>query len=265
VARQDFIRGTRSKSPYGYARDGVPNRGPETNLLAWILLILLLSAMAIISWLFPAYIFGNPHIPFNYGLLRKIVKLDDLETFSATKPPQWEMRKRPKFFAARKLFDQDSGRPEDQLKVINDLQKRLYVQNFKNGDMLGYITGSFEVLESRVLGKDDIFPGLALRARSKDFPNLILDYLLPILGEFTNPYKPGHGLRIKEGGDLAVILHLARLSRDRLSATAISLTYADRAFQDGERLDVAVPKELNLRAKWPVFPDDAETPASAEE
>lgn len=250
VARPEFIRGTRSKAPYGYSREGKPNREPQTNLLAWILTILLLSALAIVSWLAPAYVFRNPHIPFNYELLRKLEKLEDLKAFNATKPPR---QRRQQFFSARELFNQESGRSEEQLAVINDLQKRLYIQNFEHGEMLGYIKGRFEIFEHRLLTEDDVFPGLALRAKSLDFPNVILEYLLPIEGEFENPYPPGHILDIAEGGDLAAILHLSRLPQDRLSVTALSLWYKDRAFPDGSMLNVEVPGEINLRAEWPVF------------
>ena len=40
---------------------------------------------------------------------------------------------------------------------------------------------------------------------------------------------------------------------DRLSITAISLTYADEVVTKEEILDIEVPKELNLRANWPAF------------
>lgn len=249
MAKQEFIRGTRSRAPYGYSREGKPNRGPETNLLSWILVILLLTAVAIVAWIFPAYVFRNPHIAFNYELLRKIDKLEPLEQFSSTKPPKQRERH---FYTAREIFEKESGRPADQLVVMNDLQKRLYVQNFEGGDMVGFMWGEFEVVDSRVLGEDDLFPGLALLAKSKEFPNTLLEYLLPIPVPFENPYKKGHVLNITKGGDLCAILHLTQLSGDKLSATVLCLTYAVPVFPDQD-LPVAVPENLNLRANWPVF------------
>lgn len=260
MARSEHIRGTRSRAPYGYSRQGTPNQRPQSNLLAWSLTILLLSALAIVAWLFPAYVFRNPHIALNYEILRKLGKLDDLEVFTRMElPPQREQN----FLTAREVYQRESGRPEDQLRVINDLQKRLYVQNFKHGEMLGYITGEFEVIASRVMGPDDFFPGVALLAKSKEFPNTILEYLLPIEGEITNPYQIGHTLKIETGLDLAVILHLCHLPQDRLSVTALSLTYAARRFPDGQQLTVEVPKKLNLRAEWPVFKDWQESDKGA--
>ena len=137
--------------------------------------------------------------------------------------------------------------------MINDTQKRLYVQNYTDGKMLGYIKGEFEIIETRVLDEDDLFPGLGLRALSKEFPNTVLEYLLPIPGEFTNPYKPGDSLTVMPGGDLAAILHIAHLPEDRLSITAISHTYADEVVTEETVLDIEAPKELNLHAKWPAF------------
>ncbi len=252
MARPEFIRGTRSRAPYGYSREGKPNQRPETNLLAWILTIIVLSAVAIVAWLFPAYVFRNPHIAFNYELLRKIGKLEDLEVFSAAKPPPQRERE---FFTARQIFDQESGRSEEKLAVINDLQKRLYVQNFKYGDMLGYIFGRFEVIGSRVLGPDDVFPGLALLAKSNEFPNTVLEYLVPIEGEFADPYKEGQSLDlvIEKGRDLCAILHLSHLPQDRICVTALPLTYSSRPISKGQDLEVAVPTRLNLKADWPVF------------
>jgi len=252
VARGSHIRGTRSRSPYGYARDGNPQETASVNLLAWILLILFLSAMTIFAWVVPAYIFRNPHIPLNYDILRKIGKLEDIQRFTSSKPPK-SGAKRSSFLDARALFDRLSGRPDEQLATISDTQKRLYVQNYTDGKMLGYVTGEFEIIETRPLGDEDLFPGLALRAFSKEFPNTVLEYLLPIPGTFTNPYKPGDTLNIMRGGDLASILHVAHLPEDRLSITAISLAYADKIVTKEEALDLEAPKELNLHAKWPIF------------
>lgn len=252
MARGSHIKGTRSRAPYGYARDGQAHETARVNLLAWILVILFLSAMAIFSWIFPAYVFRNPHTPLNYDLLRKIGKLDDLEQFKSSRPPLTG-KQRPKFFSARGLFDAESGRSEEHLAVRNDNEKRLYVQNYSDGEMLGYITGEFEILETRVLGEDDLFPGLALRALSTDFPNTVLEYLLPIAGPFTNPYEAGDTLTVLRGGDLAAILHIAKLPEDRLSISAVPLTYPDKTVTEDEVLDLAVPASLNLRAQWPVF------------
>lgn len=261
MARSSHIRGTRSRAPYGYARDGKPQETASVNLLAWILLIIFLSAMTIFAWIVPAYIFRNPHIPLNYDILRKMGKLEDLKAFSSSRPPR-SGGKRSRFFKARQLFDEESGRPDEQLTVINEAQKRLYVQNYIDGKMLGYITGEFEIIETRPLGDEDLFTGLALRALSKEFPNTVLEYLLPIPGEFTNPYKPGDTLKIRRGGDLAAILHLAHLPEDRLSITAISLTYADEVVTKEEVLDVELPKDLNLHAKWPAFEGPVALPSS---
>ena len=208
--------------------------------------------MTIFAWIVPAYIFRNPHIPLNYDILRKIGKLEDIKAFSSSRPPK-SGGKRSSFLSARQLFDQESGRPNEQLAVINDTLKRLYVQNYAESGMLGYITGEFEIIETRVLGEQDLFAGLAVRALSKEFPNTILEYLLPIPGEFANPYEPGDTLNIMRGGDLAAILHVTRLPEDRLSITAISLTYSDEVVTKEEVLDIEVPKELNLRANWPTF------------
>ena len=253
MARNEYIRGTRSRAPYGYARDGRPKEGPGINLLAWFLVIILLTAMAICSWLFPAYIFSNPHVAFNYDLLRKVGKLEDIKAFSVNKPPN---QKDAKFLSARELYAK-SGLQEEQLGVLNDIQKRLYVQNYgkrsRDVIMLGYIRGDFKILESRVLGEGDFFPGLALRAVSQEFPNIILELLLSMPGEIVNPYEPGDSLTLGSRGELAAILHLAHLPEDRLSATAVPLTYLDRNPEEGVTLDIEPPAELNMRADWPVF------------
>ncbi len=241
----EYIRGTRSRAPYGYSREGTPNAGPAAGPLAWLLIIVFLSAMAIFSWLFPAYVFRNPHIPFNYSLLQQLGKLEELKAFTATDPPAGS---RGKFYTASELYNDESGRPDDQLAVLNDLQKRLYIQNYADGENRGYIMGDFEVVRTRLLGSDDFFPGLALEARSKQFPNVILEYLIPMDAAFENPYKPGDTLKLFKAGDLATILHLAHLTQDRLCVTAVSLTYVDRS-----DLPVAPPKALNVSAKWPVF------------
>ena len=262
MARNAHIRGTRSRAPYGYARDGKPYERPTVNVLAWILVILFLTAMAIFSWIFPAYVFRNPHIPLNYDLLQKIGRLEPLKAFSPSAPPESDRRIRPKFHTARELFQDESGRPEDQRAIMNDFQKRLFIQNYEDGEMLGYITGPFSVLESRVLGDGDLFPGIAVRAISQEYPNVVLEFLMPIAGEITNPYQPGDTLDLKPGGDLAAILHLTLLPEARLSVTAMSLRYTDRSYSKEVGLDIEVPKAVNLRAQWPVFSGPVVLPGS---
>jgi|MDTC01.3.fsa_nt_gb hypothetical protein len=216
-------------------------------MLAWTLAILFLSAMAIFSWLFPAYVFRNPEVPSNYALLRKLGKLENVKAFSRER----RLENSGDFYGAVKLFERESGRSEGYLTGFNNIQKRLYVQNYEQGKMFGYVTGMFDVVTVRALGDDDFFEGVAIQATSVDFPNLVLEYLLPVSMELL-PFKAGSKLRIGKGDDKAAILHMDRLSGDRLSVSVVPLTYHVK-LPDGSSLDAAPPKALNLRSKWPVF------------
>ena len=251
MARSEYIRGTRSRTPYGYSREGLNTNPSDTNLLGWTLLILFLTALAIFSWLFPAYVFRNPEVPLNYKILTSIGKLSPIKAFDATNRPH---RKDPKFFSAASLFESESGRPADQLKFMSSAQRRHYIQNYNSGDMLGYIKGNFEITKVKILTSDDFFPGVALLGKSIEFPNVTLEYLIPTTAPENHAYEPGNLLKISGGaGSLAAILNLSHLPQDRLSVSVVSLNYLDRDFTNGKSLLVAPPEKLNPSAKWPVF------------
>ncbi len=220
-------------------------------MVAWGMWILFLTALAIFSWLFPAYVFRNPQIPFNYQLLQKIGKLEEIKAFSERQPPPQSERK---FFKATELFEQVSGRPADKLALINDLQKRLYIQNYQTGEMLGYVTGRFRVLATRPLTKEDFFTGIAVRMQSVVFPNVEIEYLIPTTESSAIPYETDTEVEISTSGHLAVILHMTHLPNDRLRFSVVSLCYENIRISEESEITVAPPSAVNLRAEWPAFP-----------
>lgn len=256
AGRPQYLRGgrTRSSAPYSYGHGRLSTKAPpKSNFFAWTVTILIMVALAIFSWIFPAFVFHNPQVPFNYNLLRRLDKLEDVKIFAPSDPPQVVG-----FHSAASLFDRESGRTEEQFEVINALQKKLYIENYKAGQMLGYVTGDYRIFEIREMGKKDFFPGLALRARSEEFPNVILEYLIPTRKPLMEAYEVGEVLSIKRAGHLAAILHLAHLPGDKLSVSVISLTYPDKPLDEGTVeggvvLDAEPPERLNLLAAWPVF------------
>ena len=84
----------------------------------------------------------------------------------------------------------------------------------------------------------------------------MLEYLLPLAKVPAEiPYQPGGKLTLGRADYMAVILHMQRLSGDRLSVSAVPLTYPQIKFPKADTLDVVPPSNLNLRADWPVFSD----------
>lgn len=248
-------------TPYGLARQRrqISKQQPDPRLFAWTVAIIILSALAIIAWTLPSYIFNNPQVPFNYSLLSKIKKLDPLRQFDMTanqrpardsskpwRPPRWD------FLSATELFNKYSGYKAKDLQALNTLLKKSYVLNYKDERVPGaYATGSFVIKRVKLMEANDLFPGLALRAESKEFPNIVLEYLLPIKVLPNALCKAEDVLTVEKGASLAVVLNVQHLPNARLCVSVVPLNYQDRILEKGILLDLEVPERLNLHCSWP--------------
>ena len=73
----------------GNERKGYGDQKPKlASLFWWSLTISTLSALVILSWVSSIYIFNNPSEKIPYKILSKFDKLEPIEKFSKSTPPQ---------------------------------------------------------------------------------------------------------------------------------------------------------------------------------
>ena len=129
----------------------------SSGLFWWTIFITLLMVMTAGSWIFSLYVFAFPEKPFNYGLLTKLEKLEELKRFSATTVPAG------KFHTARDLYGKFYHFSNEQLAGTNAKLQRNYLWNYEKAAPL-YLKGTFQMQSVRKLRTNDVFQsGLVLR------------------------------------------------------------------------------------------------------
>jgi len=140
------------------------------------------------------------------------------------------------------------------------------VTNYLGVERVTYVRGDFLIESLRVLGPGDVFPsGLVLRGRAEDFPNVVLEYVLPCPDVPSAHYDlAAHPLlEVATSSICAAIIHVARLDEDRLCFTAVPLVYGDHETPAGTTLRLVPPSELNFYAPFPLIRDPIPDAAAA--
>ena len=147
------------------------------SLFWWTMLIIMLGLGAVASWTFCIYAFSYPEKPSNYKILQRFGKIEPPERFTDENAPK------SKFYEGRDLYDRFHEYEQRHFDEINGLLLRNYIENFRRAEP-GFtmnMVGEFKVVKRRELNdKDLIMRGTVIEARSVDFPDVSIQYLLPI-------------------------------------------------------------------------------------
>lgn len=255
-------------------------------LFLWGVLIIFLVALNAFSWIFCIFVFGNPEVPFNYALLTRLNKLDNIEGFRPEDAP------RGKFRTAKDLYLEQYAYTDEELHAYNALLMRAYLANYdgKNYNVV-YLNGDFRVEKVRLLTKDDIFPyGVAILAQATDFPAVYVDYILPMADPASPEWKQKMALldrtrgsnRDKDRGALArlwdidqqsvlteadlklpffaidgplkigqsdtcaTFLHVARLPDEKVCISVVPVVKKEMPLSETRKLQLIPPSRLNI-------------------
>lgn len=215
----------------------------------WTVVITLLTAMTTFSWIFCAYVFGHPERAFNYNLLLNLEKLEPLTDFSPSRAP------RGKFYSSKDLYSLYYGYSNAELNGLSAVLRRQYVLNFDDIDGVTYIKGSFRIYNARVLGPKDVFPsGLALRAQSVDYPNVVIEYVLPSddVPQDHYDFDSKNNLTVGTSTTCAAVINISRIDEDRLCFTAVPIVYGEHETPSQTIIATRPPTRLNLAGGWPL-------------
>ena len=220
------------------------------SLFGWTVFLLLLTGLAIASWIGSFQVFGHPEQPLSYRILTAVGKIDPPKRFELTRAPNGE------FLSARGIVERYGPLSNLKLAEASASLERAYIRNYAlQKDLVPYLVGRFTILEARELTTEDFFPsGVVALARSATAPGLLIEYVCTAPPETSQPLletlQPGMELRLERSIDLSVLTSISRLSDGRLLATVVPLLYGSYAHPAGDgHFTLEPPALLN-----PAFP-----------
>jgi hypothetical protein len=244
----DFL--TNSRETVSRAMKSRAGNRRLNSLVIWTVIISLLVAANVAVWTFSLYVFGYPERAFNYDFLIKLEKLDPPKSYTIYNAP------RGRFLTAEKLYAKFYPYDSNQLAAANGLLKREYVRNFNNSTTrIDYLRGTFEVYFARDLTPKDIFPqGQVIRAFDPEFPQMIVEAILPTGNDSKIRYQVGDAFRADGNGQalFGTPLHVQRLKDYQMCFTMVPVVFGTVAIDDDKKISIAPPPRLNMAGPIPV-------------
>jgi hypothetical protein len=230
----------------------------------WSLAIMLCFCLAVFSWMKIPPIFANPQEPENYKLLDKMKRLDPIKAFSALEPPEGDIAN------TQNLYSKFGSLNKEELKALNTNLIKNYVTNYKQQTLNTYIQGSFRVIKTRVLNKNDRFmSGIAIKAEALVKQNKFTEaQTYPVWLEIILPNAPasaatditkGDLLEINKNPFFASVIYVDKIERTDndpiMSFTVVPLVYESpwNPPRNKDKFIISPPEKLNMDAKLPIF------------
>jgi hypothetical protein len=235
------------------AREQEEGRFVSGNIVLWIAVIAVLVGLNFASWSFCMWVFGQPEHPMNYRLLKRLEKLEPIRGFTPVTAP------RGKFLSAKDLYAQVYPFSPTELRAYNGILKRHYLKNYHERDDVTFLSGEFVVVSVREISEESVFPrGIAVRARSTNFPDAMIDLALPSPkppAEFD--LKPGQIFKVEESTTCAAVLHVDRRQDGIMVFTAVPLVARTYEFGEGAEIAVAPSERIRIEPElWPISGDE---------
>lgn len=231
-------------------------RSSDNSLFLWTVAILLLIGFAFFCWIFSFYVFGHPEKAFSYSILSKLKKIEPLKRFEITDAPRGE------FLTAAKLSERYGTMSDRELARASEILLRNYIRNFKlTKDLVPYIVGSFNILDSYELKGDSVFPsGVLALAQSTSTPGVLIEHVFcaepRVMPSLQRMLLTGLDLKLERSADLSAIIDVARLPDGRLLFTAVPLLYGSYTSSSSAGVySLEPPAALLLQHPLPILTD----------
>lgn len=227
----------------------------------WLLANILALCFAVVSWTVCLDVFGNPEVPRNYEILRKLGRLPELKRYTVLDVPNGNQ------LDPKGQYSKFFGLTGDQLALVNSRLMRNYLTNFEKPLALTYIEGDYQVERTRLLGPADfIAAGFAVRARALIKPDdftkpapfpVVIEYVFPTTEtEAAKSFRPGDILAVRKSPNCAAIVHIERVVEEDeplVCLTVIPIAYGPYRVGDGLTFGIEPPSEVRPAAGFPVF------------
>jgi hypothetical protein len=220
------------------------------SFVIWTVIISMLVAANVTIWTFSLWVFGHPERAFNYKFLINLEKLEPPKQYTIYNAP------RGRFLGSETLYSKYYPYDASQLAASNALLKREYVRSFNNStSRIDYLRGKYEVYFVRDLTPKDLFPsGQVVRAFDPDFPQMIVEAIIPTIVPSTHRYKVGDTFAADGNGEglFATPLHVQRLEDYQMCFTVVPLVYGTVEITDERPVSLSAPSALNMASPLPV-------------
>lgn len=226
----------------------------------WLLANALALCFAISSWFICLHVFGNPEIPRNYEILRKLKRLPELKRYTVLDVPNGNA------LAPRELYQKYFGASDEQIERVNGLLMRNYLTNFDRPLLLTYIEGKYQVqMVKRLTDADFISSGFVIRAQAMVKPDdftaaapypVLIEYLFPTEQAAAGFFKEGDLLDVKKSPNCAAVVHVSKSEADgepALLLTVIPIAYGKYQIGDTRSFGIEPPGRLQPGAGFPVI------------
>ena len=214
----------------------------------WFLANTLALCFAIVSWALCLNIFGNPEVPRNYQILKKLGRLPELRRYTVLDVPNGNS------LSASELYGKYFGLEGQKRDRLNALLMRNYMHNFGKNLLLTYVEGEF------------LYPGFAIRAqamvRADDFTEsvgfpVVIEYIFPTEDvDAANRFSAADVMEVNKNPNCAAVVHVSRTIADdepALLLTVIPIAYGPYRVGNAKSFSIEPPKELNPANGLPVW------------
>ena len=198
----------------------------------WLLANALALCFAVVSWFVCLDIFGNPEVPRNYQILKKLGRTPVLKRYSLNEIPNGDA------FGPKELYRYSDYKGKE-LDQLNSLLLRNYLTNFDKPLLLKYVEGDYQVVSARKLGPKDFFnPGIIVRAQALVKPDdftkpapypVFIDYMFPTSrDDAAASFRKDDVLVVKKSPNCAAVVHVSKIDVDHepcLMLTVIPIAY----------------------------------------
>ncbi len=244
-ARRSTSRGFKTKS-------AEPKR--RADLIGWSIFIVLLFGLVLLCWMGTYYVFGHPEEPLSYSILQKMKKIEPQKRFDILQAPKGE------FLNADKLLERYGRMSTRDLKKESNKLLRHYLENYQHSqDLVPYVTGRFNILDSHELTGDDfIKSGVVALAQDTNNPGLIIEHLFPaeerMVPALHRSLLTGLDIPIQKTQDLTAITNVEKLPDGRLKVTVIPIHYPSYTASTGPgSFTLDPPTGVNVEAGLPIL------------
>jgi hypothetical protein len=241
-----------------FIEEPAPRRPPY---FWWLLANLLALCFAVVSWTVCLHVFGNPEVPRNYEILRKLGRLPKLSRYTMLTVPNGNL------LDPKGLYSKFFPLAGENLERINARLMRNYLTNFERPLSLTYIEGDYQVEKVRKLGKADFLSsGFAVRARALVKPDdftkpapfpVIIEYVFPTVElDAAHEFRPDDVLSVKKSPNCAAIVHAARVvenDEQMICLTVIPIAYGPYRIGDSITFNIEPPEAVRPAAPFPIF------------
>lgn len=227
----------------------------------WFLSNTLALCFAVFSWAVCLHVFGNPEIPRNYQILKKLGRLPELKRYTVLDVPNGNA------LQPSELYGKFFGLEDEKRERLNALLMRNYMRNFEKTLLLTYVEGDYQVADVRKLLKGDfIQPGFAIRAQAMVKPDdfteavgfpVVIEYIFPTDNqEASERFQIGDVLEVNKNPNCAAVVHVSKVVVDQepaLQLTVIPIAYGPYRVGNEKSFSIEPPKVLNPAAQLPIW------------